>query len=114
MLRRRLSPYGEENIRNLLQMQKADYFGKGVTDNTPPFELVEALIENILAEEHCLHLRDLAVNGKDLMTVGVPEGKILGDALAYLLDCVLDEKLPNEREVLLNAAVLYLHERTDK
>ena len=114
VLRRRLSQYGEENIRALLQMQKADYSGKGVTDNMPPFELVEALIENILAEEHCLSLRDLAVNGKDLMAIGFPEGKVLGEALGYLLDCVLEEKLPNEREVLLNTAELYLQERTKK
>lgn len=113
-LRRRLSDYGVENIRDLLQMQRADYSGKGVTDNAPPFELVEALIDNILAEEHCLHLRDLAVNGKDLLAVGFPEGKLLGEALSYLLDRVLEENLPNEREALLDAAVLYLQERTNK
>ncbi len=114
VLRRRLSHYGEENIRDLLKMQRADYSGKGVTDNMPPFALVEGLIENILAEEHCLSLRDLQVNGKDLMAVGFPEGKLLGEGLSHLLDCVLDEKLPNEREALLDAAVLYLQERTNK
>jgi len=112
-LRRRLSQYGEENICDLLKMQKADYSGKGVTDHMPPFELVEALLHNILSEEHCLHLRDLAVNGKDLMAAGYPEGKLLGEALKYLLSCVLDEKLPNDREALLEAATLYLQERTN-
>ncbi|MBQ3000697.1 MAG: HD domain-containing protein [Oscillospiraceae bacterium] len=114
VLRRRLSEYGEVNIQALLQMQRADYAGKGVTENMPPFELIEALIENILAEEHCLHLRDLAVNGRDLMAVGFPEGRLLGEALTYLLDCVVGEKLPNEREALLDAAARYLQERTNK
>jgi tRNA nucleotidyltransferase (CCA-adding enzyme) len=113
VLRRRLSHYGEDNIRSLLTLQRCDYSGKGVTDNMPPFTLIEALIDNIIADGQCLHIRDLAVNGKDLMAVGFPEGKALGDCLSYLLDCVLDERLPNQREVLLDAAVLYLQERTN-
>ena len=113
VLRRRLSHYGEENIRALLTFQRADYAGKGVIDNMPPFALVEALIDNIIADEQCLRIKDLAVNGKDLMAIGFPEDKTLGEGLGYLLDCVLDEKLPNEREALLNAAVLYLQERTN-
>jgi len=113
LLRRRLSHYGEENIRLLLTLQRADYAGKGVLDNRPPFALVESLINNILAEGDCLRIRDLAVNGNDLIAVGFPEDKTLGECLSFLLDCVLDEKLPNEREALLNAAVLYLQERTN-
>ncbi len=113
VLRRRLSHYGEDNIRSLIALQRADYAGKGVMDDMPPFALVEALVDNIIADEQCLHIRDLAINGKDLMAVGFPEDKTLGDCLSYLLDCVLDEKLPNEREMLLNAAVLYLQERTN-
>lgn len=113
VLRRRLSHYGEDYVRALLTLQRCDYAGKGVMDNRPPFALIEALIDNILVDEQCLHIRDLAVNGKDLMAVGFPEGKVLGDCLSYLLDCVLDERLPNQREALLDAAVLHLQERTN-
>ena len=113
VLRRRLSHYGEEDIRLLLQLQKADYAGKGVTDTTPPFALIEALIDNILSDEKCLHLKDLQVDGRALMAIGFPEDKILGECLHYLLDCVVDEKLPNQREALLDAAALYLQERTN-
>ena len=113
VLRRRLSHYGEDNLKMLLQMQRADYAGKGVDDPMPPFRRIESMIDSILASEHCLHLRDLAVNGKDLMAVGFPENKLLGKGLTYLLDCVVDDKLPNERDALLDAAVLYLQERTN-
>ncbi len=113
VLRRRLSHYGEENIRTLLKLQKADHAGKGVMEDAPPFTLIEALIDNIIADGECLHLKDLAVDGKDLMAVGFPEGKILGQCLNALLDYVVDGKLPNEREVLLEVAILYLQERTN-
>lgn len=113
VLRRRLSHYGEENIRTLLKLQKADYAGKGVCEDAPPFSLIEALIDNIIADGDCLRLKDLAVDGKDLMSVGFPEGKDIGKCLNYLLDCVVDQKLPNDREVLLEVAILYLQERTN-
>ncbi|MBE6983710.1 MAG: HD domain-containing protein [Ruminococcaceae bacterium] len=113
ILRRRLSRYGEENIRTLLKLQKADHAGKGVCEDAPPFVLIEALIDNIIADGQCLHLKDLAVDGNDLMAVGFPEGKILGQCLNTLLDCVVDGKIPNERDVLLEVAILYLQERTN-
>ena len=75
--------------------------------------MVESIIRSILDSEQCLHLRDLAVNGTDLMAIGYPEGKLLGEALNHLLDCVLDEKIPNERMPLLRAAFDYLQERTN-
>ncbi len=109
-LRHRLNQYGEDNVRALLALQRADYAGKGVLDNTPPFALVGALLDSIIAENQCLHIRDLAVNGSDLMAIGFPESKLLGECLRYLLDCILDEALPNEQEALLNAASLYLQE----
>lgn len=112
-LRRRLSLYGEDNIRALLSLQRADYAGKGVIDSTPPFASVSTLIDSIIADNQCLHIRDLAVNGKDLIAVGFPESKLLGECLSDLLNCVLEETLPNERDALLRAATQYLHERTD-
>lgn len=113
ILRRRLSLYGEENIRTLLKLQNADHAGKGVMEEAPPFVLIEALIDNIIADGKCLRLKDLAIDGNDLMAVGFPEGKIIGQCLRDLLDCVVDEKLPNKREVLLEVALLYLQERTN-
>lgn len=113
VLRRRLSHYGEANIRTLLKLQQADHAGKGVSEDAPPFMLIEALIDNIIADGQCLHLKDLAVDGNDLQKLGFPAGKILGQCLNFLLDCVVDEKLPNQRETLLEVALLYLQERTN-
>ncbi len=113
VLRRRLSHYGEENIRTLLKLQRADHAGKGVLEDAPPFALIEALIDNIIADGQCLHLKDLAVSGRDLMAVGFPEGKLLGECLEQLLNYVVDGRLPNEREMLLEVALLYLQEKTN-
>ena len=102
LLRRRLSQYGEAPLQQLLQLQKADFYGKGVQEEYP-FDVIEALLEEILSENACLTLRDLAVNGNDLMKLGF-SGKAIGKTLQKLLEQVLDETLPNEKTVLLHAA----------
>ena len=64
------------------------------------FDAVAAALE---AENACLSLKDLAVNGSDLMQLGL-EGKQIGQTLNFLLEQVLDESLPNDRTILLAAA----------
>ena len=97
LLRRRLSPYGAENVQLLLVLQQADG-----CDNAA----VEPLLAEILAEESCLKIKDLAVNGHDLMELGFT-GRAIGQCLQVLLDQVLDEQIPNEKTALLQAAKEY-------
>ena len=105
LLRRRLSRYGEENVRLLLALQRADYGGKGTdpTEEDRYFDAVEATLAEVLAEESCLRIKDLAVGGRDLQALGFT-GKAIGRCLQYLLDQILDEKLKNEKDALLQAA----------
>lgn len=102
ILRRQLSRHGEEALWQLLSLQKADFCSKGVTGKDPHFGEIEELILEIVAENACLSIRDLAVNGHDLMALGF-SGTDIGKTLKALLDAVLDERLPNEKESLLHA-----------
>ena len=104
MLRRQLSRHGEEALLQLLALQQADFYSKGVRGEDPYFEQIKALLTDILAEEACLSLKDLAVNGHDLMTLGI-QGPDVGKTLTFLLDAVLDERLPNEKSALLQAII---------
>ena len=104
ILRRRLGQYGKETVYKMLALQKADFAGKGVVDSDPKFSQVEALLEEILAEEACFSLKDLAVNGQDLIKLGFQPGPKMGACLNYLLEQVMDEKLPNEKAALLTVA----------
>lgn len=100
LLRRLLSRYGEEALRQLMALQRADFTSKGVTGDAFDFDEVDAVIADILAQESCLSLRDLAVNGHDLMALGIT-GTDIGKTLNSLLDAVLEEKLPNEKSTLI-------------
>jgi tRNA nucleotidyltransferase/poly(A) polymerase len=78
--------------------------GTGKPEEMDQFPLIHSLLDQILEEDTCLTIRDLAVNGRDLMRLGIPAGKKLGEVLQSLLEAVLDETLPNEKNALLEAA----------
>ena len=103
LLKRRLAQYGTEGTLNLLALQRADMGGKG-TEGPDPYAAVETLLGELLAEQPCLTLKDLAVSGRDLMALGFPAGPELGRCLNVLLDQVREETLENNKEALLARA----------
>lgn len=105
-VRRWLSRLGTENFRLLLQLQEADMGSKGTGKpaQTSQFDQIRQVLSQIEAENACLTLKDLAVNGRDLMALGYT-GPAIGQALQYLLDQVLDEQTPNEKDALLGLLI---------
>lgn len=106
-VKRWLNKIGEEQFRRLLEVRKADILGQ-----KPNFEQsridkvdnIEEILEEVLQEDECFSLKDLAVNGKDLMDIGYKSGRQLGAALQGLLDCVIGEEVNNNKEELLELA----------
>ena len=104
-VRRWLSRLGEENFTALLALQEADMGSKSteVPAEISQFAKLRQLMEQIRAENACLSVKDLAVNGHDLMDLGL-SGRQIGQTLQHLLEMVMDERLPNEPSALLTAA----------
>lgn len=102
VLRRQLRRLGWDALRDLLTLQEADTGSKGTGKEThnDHFAAIYTLLAEIQAENACLTLKDLAVNGHDLMAIGY-RGKDIGQALNRLLEQVVDEELPNEKQLLL-------------
>lgn len=105
VLRRQLGRLGQDTVEKLLYLQEADMGSKGTGDpvEMEQFSVIRELLEEIRADNACLTVKDLAVNGHDLTALGLA-GRAVGDCLNALLDQVLDETLPNERQALLRAA----------
>ena len=102
-LLRRLNRFGEENLRALFLIHCSDRVATGyTTQEREDFRLKERMdaLNTLLAEQPCFTLKDLAVNGRDLTAVGL-KGKAVGEALQFLLEAVMDGRVPNEKEVLL-------------
>jgi tRNA nucleotidyltransferase (CCA-adding enzyme) len=68
------------------------------------YDLLENILDNIIEQNECFSLSDLAVSGKDLGEIGVPEGKIIGETLNSLLDLVIGGKVENKKDALLAEA----------
>ena len=62
------------------------------------------LISQQLALKQCFTLSSLNINGKDLISIGIPEGKEIGRILNALLSAVIDGKIQNEPAELIQAA----------
>ena len=101
-VRRALSRLGVPLFRQLLALKRADNSAHcgDVRARIAHADRLEAIADALLAEEGRFTLRDLAVDGRDLLALGY-EGPAIGKALQALLDAVLDERVPNEKEALL-------------
>ena len=108
LLRRRLSRLGQDTVEGMLALQMADMGSKGTghEDEMAVFPKIRQLLDEIYAENACLTIKNLAIDGRDLMALGYTPGKELGACLQRLLEQVVDETLPNERNALLHAATL--------
>ena len=100
--------YGEA-VQQLLVLQEADFAGKGTDETTDHFNQLRSLLENLHEEEACLTAKDLKVNGRDILALGMEPGPLVGECMRYLLTRVQEGQTENTRQALLEEAQLYLH-----
>lgn len=102
-VRRWLSRKGEQTMRKLMWLKRADNLGQTscLHDRQEEYKRLQALIDEIVAENECISLKNLEVNGNDLLAAGIPKGPAIGAALRRLLLAVLSDEVENEREALL-------------
>ena len=104
-LRRALRALGEEDLRRLILVKRADNLAQApeYRDTQREIDRAEAILDKLVAADACFSLGQLTVNGRDLAALGL-SGPEIGRTLNALLDKVVDGELPNERTALLEAA----------
>ena len=106
ILLRRLNQFGEEDLRALLLIHRADRTATGTQSAEEAqrhYENRTAALDQLLREQPCFTLKDLQVNGRDLAALGY-QGKEIGEELDFLLGQVMDGSLENNRDRLTEAA----------
>lgn len=102
-----IAKLGEDRFRRLLQIRRADIMGQSLWSRNKKLINLDHLA-NILAEMKesgaCMSIRDMAINGRDLIELGVPQGKAVGEILNSLFDMVCTDTISNKREHLLDEA----------
>lgn len=104
-IKRLLQRLGEKNTMRLFKVQRADTAAQSDylrREKYAAVDLAEKQAKEIIEANQCFRLKDLAISGNDLIKAGVPEGRSLGELLYRLLDEVIEDRLPNEKQALLD------------
>ena len=108
-----MSKHGEEFFFDLLKLQKAD-----ILSQNPKFyyrlenqNRVYELACSIVKEGTALAVKDLMINGDDVVSLGVKPGKTVGEILSGALDAVVSEKIRNDREMLIEYAQALIYKK---
>lgn len=107
MIRRGVHKVGEDIIELLFLVQRADAMAQNpdtISEKIGMLEKVEFLYKEVKEKRECLNLKNLSVNGRDLIKEGFPAGKEMGKLLNYLLEQVLEHPEWNEYDKLIELA----------
>lgn len=111
-IKRLLGKIGPESYKNLLCLMEADDLGKRpeYQESQSFFDRYRKIAAEILEKDECFSLKNLAVNGKDLIESGISPGPEMGKILDILLEKVVEEELPNDKNSLLSFAKTFFRE----
>ena len=106
-VRRSIVKMGLESFPEIFAVKRADTLAQSMYMRQQKLDAIdqfEALYDRIMEKQVCVQKKDLALNGKDLLDIGVPQGKKVGEILDLLFTQVIEEPAKNTREELLAEA----------
>ena len=106
-VRRLVSKVGIEYFESLLELQRADILGQSSYLQDKKLKVLDevaAIYQDVKRNHDCLTIKDLKIDGIDLIRSGIPAGKRMGIILERLLDMVIEEPKLNQRPILLELA----------
>lgn len=107
-VKKMLNRFGEEDLYRYLEVVEADRrTHNNDICNLEDLDQIKVILKKIQETKPPLSMKDLKISGKDLLKVGVPKGKIIGEILDYLMEKVLEDENLNNYETLINLAINY-------
>lgn len=105
---------GEDNLADLFNLQESD-----IKASAPPFDFsgidyLKKKSHQILEQRQPLCIKDIAINGSDLIKLGLQPGKAIGEILQHLLEKVLEQPELNNKELLKEMALDYIKDKKDE
>ena len=114
-IRRFLRRVNPKHLQDLFHLRRADDYGtKGCLPPPHLLQKFQRRIDEVMAQDATLSIKDLKLNGHDLHgEAGIPKGPQMGRILEFLLEAVMDNPSLNEREKLLEMAIKFYQEGMD-
>lgn len=107
LLKKWMNRFSAQVLFQILEVKRADNHATGnmTAELGEKFDDIEKMMLSILEENECFSLKSLDITGQDLIDAGFAQSPQIGKTLEYLLNAVIEEKLPNKHDVLLRAAL---------
>ncbi len=105
-VKKALNKLGESTLRKWLILKLADrkdHIGFSEEEINGDLKQIKEIIDNIITTQDCFTIKDLSVNGNDLINIGFKPGIELGNVLNQLLQMVIDGR-ENDKDTLLTIA----------
>jgi len=106
-MRRLIGKLGETCIRQLMLLKRADTMAQSNYQRAEKAQLIdnaESLLAEVLLQLSCFNIRDLSINGRELMALGLQAGPQIRVILESLLAEVQEEQLSNDIDSLRQRA----------
>lgn len=103
-IKKMLNILGEDFLYDLLKLKNADIISKNnltVNKEILKLENIWKNLNEIISNNECYSIKELKVNGDELIEIGIKKGKEIGLTLNYLLDEVMKDNTLNNKEILL-------------
>lgn len=102
-VKRALNRLTPEVFFKLIQLKRADTLALSpeYAYRMEHFDELERIAKDIILQSSCFSLKDLAINGNDLINLGIPKGRQIGIALSTALEKVISGELENNKSALI-------------
>lgn len=107
--RKFINRVGDQHADDLLHLREADMGGKGVTtQGDTPVQNMRTLVDEVRKGQQPTDLNNLAINGNDLLSLGMQPGPQVGQVLRNLLEHVMEVPTDNNHQALMQLAQGYI------
>ncbi|WP_334307759.1 CCA tRNA nucleotidyltransferase [Anaerocolumna sp. MB42-C2] len=109
-MRKAVNKIGMDIFDLLFEVKAADTLAQNPNtwkEKMDHLDQAKVIYQEIKANQECVNLKMLKINGKDLIYIGFKPGKEMGEILNRLLEQVLDNPNLNEKQILLRMALQY-------
>ncbi len=104
VIRKAINKVGEQDFPLLFEIRYADTMAQSSYMRQDKLHLIDQtkkVYQDIIDSKDCVNLKNLAVNGKDLISLGIRPSKQMGEILVAMLDDVLEDPARNTKDYLL-------------
>ena len=98
-----LSRLGENTLRDLIAVKRSDKLAQNpemIAEELKRLDITEEKLNAVIAAGEPFEVKNLAVNGNDVMALGY-KGREIGIVLNMVLEKVIDGELQNNKETII-------------